>query len=200
MRTRMMAVGFWLLFTTAAAEEAPATRDNLLAAYQEDVNEHARYLAYAEQAQREGYLQAARLLRATAEAERIRAEGHAQALRRLGLAPSPELRPAPVGTTRVNLSRTLLHELPEHTQGYLRWVEQARRDGETEVMEGFTIARGAHEALVGLYREALGKLEAMREAREELHVCGVCGHVARGHAPARCPVGHAPARPFARVD
>lgn len=201
MRLGMLAVGFGLLFTASAGAEAPATtRENLLDAYADDVNEHARYLAYAEQAEREGYRQAARLFRATAEAERVRAERHAQALRRLGGEPRAEVEPSPVGSTRVNLSRTLLHELPESTDGYLRSSEQARREGNAEAAHGFALAHGAHEGLVSLYREALGNLGSMRDAREELHVCRVCGHVARGRAPYRCPVSHSAREAFARVD
>lgn len=200
MGSRMLTVGIGLVLATAASAGERTTRENLILAYEEDVNEHARYLAYAEQAERERYLQAARLFRATAEAERVRAERHAQALRRLGAEPRAKTKSAVIGNTRVNLSRTLLHELPEHTQGYLLWSEQAGREGNAEAAQGFMIARAAHETLVSLYREALGNLEATRDAREELHVCRVCGHIARGRAPARCPVSLSTAEAFARVD
>lgn len=200
MRLGMLAALLALLFTTPARADGRTTRDNLLHAYAEDMNEHARYIAYADQAERERYHQAARLFRATAEAERIRAETHAQALRRLGGEPTAVIEPTPVGTTRVNLSRTLLHELPEIDRRYRLWSEQAEREGIPEAARSFAAARGAHQALVALYREALGNLEAMREVHEELHVCRACGHVERGRAPARCPVSRSAKEAFARVD
>jgi rubrerythrin len=53
MQLTVLAVGFGLLFRSAAAQTgAPAAQHQLLLAYREDVNEHARYLAYADRAQR----------------------------------------------------------------------------------------------------------------------------------------------------
>jgi rubrerythrin len=200
MRHTMLAFGIGVLFTTTAWAEASRARDDLLLAYDEDMSEHARYLAFAEQAEREGYRGVARLFRATAEAERIRGDRHAQALRRHGVVPIADVEPASVGTTRVNLVRTLAHEHSELRRGYSLLSEQALREGNDDAALSFLLARGAHEDLVRLYQEALRDLGRNRDAREELYVCRTCGHVARGRAPDRCPVSHSSADSFTRVD
>lgn len=196
----LVVVGFGLLFTTAAQADTPATQRQLLLAYREDMNEHARYLAYAERAQQEGYAYAARLFRATAEAERVRGEIHAQVLRRLGADPSAEIEPVTIASTRVNLVRTLAHETAELRRGYALRSEEALREGNAEAALSFMVARGAHEELVKLYREALRDPQRQPRAGDELHVCRTCGHVVRGHAPDRCPVSFSSAEAFIRID
>lgn len=200
MRLTVLGVGFGLLFTTAAQAGAPATQHELLHAYREDINEHSRYLAYADQAEREGYAYAARLFRATAEAERARAEIHAQVLRRLGAEPIAEIGPVSVRSTRVNLLRTLAHEAAELRRGYALRSDEARREGNAEAALSFMVVRGAHEELVKLYQEALRDPQRRPRAGDELHVCRTCGHVARGHAPDRCPVSLSSAEAFIRID
>jgi rubrerythrin len=200
MRLTVLVMGFGLLFTTTAHAGAPSTQHELRLAYEEDMSEHARYLAYADQAEREGYAYAARLFRATAEAERVRAEIHAQVLRRLGAEPSADIGPVSVTSTRVNLVRTLAHETAELRRGYARRTDEARREGNAEAALSFMVVRGAHEELVKLYQEALRDPQRRPGAGDELHVCRTCGHVARGHAPDRCPVSLSSADAFVRID
>ena len=199
MRFTMLAMGLGLLFTTTASADAPRTRENLLAAYVDDVNAHARYTAYAEQADREGYPQAARLFRATAQSEMVRAMNHAHALRRLGGEPSAEVGPFAVESTRANLAWTLARESAERGF-YPRLAEQARRDGLAEAVLEFTLDHAVQGDVVKLYQEALRRPGSLRSAGGELHVCGVCGHVAEGDAPHRCPVSLSPGEAYARVD
>jgi len=199
MRFGMLALVSGLLLVASAARAEASTLDDLLLAYREDVNQAARYAAYAEQAEREGHGYAARLFRATAEAERVRAGGHAQALRSLGAQPTSEPAPAEVRKdTRWNLLRALAKESTELRRDYPLRSEQARREGNAEAELSFLMARGAHEGLVTLYREAIRDLPRGRDGGE-LHVCRTCGHVARGPAPDRCPVSLSPAATFKRI-
>jgi len=185
MRVGMLGVVAGLMIGTVANADA-SVQDDLHVAYREDVNEVTRYLAFADQAEREGHAHAARLFRATAEAERVRARGHGRALRRLGMEPGAA---APgevvVKDTRWNLLRTLAHEGAELRRGD---------------PSGDAQARAAHAELVTLYREAIRDLREGRPGHGDLHVCGTCGHVTRGPAPDRCPVSRSPAAAFARVD
>lgn len=184
----------------AAASQAPAaTRANLGLAYAADVNAQARYAAFAEVAAREGYLQVARLFRAAARSEQVRAGVHARALRLLGGEPLAAVEPFQVKGTRQNLLATLAHEGTERIRDYPRFAQQARRDGATEAVLGFTLAQGAEVGLARLYQDAMGRLEEMRRPGEELHVCPTCGHVVRGPPPAVCPVSLSPGEAFERV-
>lgn len=204
MRFELSAVLVGVLCAAAASADEPSrTRENLLLAWEEDLNEQQRYLAFAEQAEREGHLRAARLFRANAEAERIRGEGHARALRRGGAEPRVEVQPVEiaVATTRANLLRTLAHESRERRRAYADRAEQARFDGDADAALGFILGGGAHEGLVRLYQEAIRDLDDRTgDAGEALYVCRTCGHVSRGHAPDPCPVSLSSSAAFTRVD
>ncbi len=57
-----------------------ATQDNLLEAFSGESKANRKYLAYAQQAERDGFRQVARLFRAAAEAETIHATAHLRVL------------------------------------------------------------------------------------------------------------------------
>ena len=56
------------------------TEKNLLEAFAGESQANRRYLAFAKQADKEGYTQAAKLFRAAAEAETVHAHAHLKAL------------------------------------------------------------------------------------------------------------------------
>ncbi len=183
-----------------AAGDVPAsTLANLRLAHATDVNAQARYAAFAGAAEREGYLQVARLFRAAARSEQVRASVHARAIRLLGASPAAAAQAFQVKDTRQNLVSALAIEGAEHRRDYPRFAQQARRDGAAEAALGFTLAHRAEAELARLYQDAVGRLEAMRDRGEELHVCAVCGHVARGPPPALCPVSLSPGEAFERI-
>lgn len=66
------------------ATENETAVSNLLAAYESELNAHARYKAYAVKAEAEGMLGAASLFRAAARAEQIHAGNHARVIRHMG--------------------------------------------------------------------------------------------------------------------
>ena len=186
MQITTVAVAFGFLFTTTASA-GPATQHDLLAAYVQDVHARQRYEAYAEQAEREGYPQAARLFRATAQSEVARAAKLSEALRRLGGEPAARVGSFAVQGTRANLTWTLARESAERGM-YRRLAHEAHQAGDAEAALEFILALATHEELVKLYQEAVAHPGGMRHVRDDLHVCGACGHVAKGGAPHRCPV------------
>lgn len=189
-----------LLPARAAAKAAPATMANLQRAFESDLRARARYLAFAQQADQEGYLQVARLFRAAARSEEVRASTHADAIVHLGSTPKPlPAREVTVKGTRQNLLETLAYENAERMAAYPGLTQQARKDGVPEAVLTFTLAHAAEAGLVKLYQDALANLDGMRKLGGELHVCETCGHVA-SQAGDRCPICHAPADAFARVD
>jgi rubrerythrin len=183
-----------------AARASSATMANLQAAYQADMNAHARYAAFAEKAQGEGYRQVARIFRAAARSEQIRGDNHAAVIRRLGGDPSADVQPPVVKSTRENLLWTMAHENAERTTSYPRFAQQARRDGNSDALLSFTLARATEREVVKLYQEAFGNLERMREAGDALYVCETCGYVSRRQAPDECPVSMSSREAFVRID
>ena len=203
-----------LVASTARAGDPPAaTGHNLQLAVAGDTHARARYLAFAEQADREGYRQVARLFRAAARSEAVRARRHAEAAG--SASPHPPARaeaggpveaagerpePPAVRTTRENLLWALAHENAERATWYPRFIRQARADGDAAATLSFTLAHAAERELVTQYREALSSLERMREATEPYYVCATCGHVVRRQPPGECPVSFSGADAFERVD
>ena len=61
------------------------TLDNLQAAFNGESNAHARYLAFAQKADAEGYGRVASLFRATARAEQVHFERHAKLIKELDI-------------------------------------------------------------------------------------------------------------------
>src|SRR5512145_3450754 len=94
----------------------PTTNDNLATAFAGESQANRKYLAFARQAEKEGYGQIARLFRAAAEAETIHALAH---LGNMG----------GVGTTLENLKKAVAGETYEFTEMYPPMVEQAKAEG-----------------------------------------------------------------------
>ena len=63
---------------------ASTTLENLQAAFNGESNAHARYLAFADKADQEGYGEVGSLFRAAAKAEEVHAANHAVVIKKLG--------------------------------------------------------------------------------------------------------------------
>ena len=153
----------------------PTTENNLKEAFAGESQAHQKYRAYAKQAEQEGFLNIARLFRATAEAERIHAEGHLGAL-------------GGIGSTADNLQAAIAGETYEYTQMYPPMLQQA--DGENhKAKRMFGYAVKAEEVHARLYKLAL---EAARKGEDlpvtDIYLCPVCGHIEFGKAPDSCPI------------
>ena len=199
-----------LLPSQAQAGDTPtATARNLQLAIAADAQAQAQYAAFAEQADREGHHQMARLFRAAARSEEVRARRHAEiagAARRQAGADVAETQVAlarelaAVRTTRENLLWALAHENAERATFYPRFIRQARADGDAGATLSFTLAHSTERELVKLYQGALASLDRSRDASEAYHVCATCGHVTRGQPPGECPVSFSGPDAFERID
>ena len=92
-----------MCLSTVPAIAGTTTLENMQAAYNGESNAHSRYLAFAKQADVEGYGEVASLFRAAARAEEIHASNHATVIRRLGVVPQARLEAPDVKPTRENL-------------------------------------------------------------------------------------------------
>ena len=89
-----------------------ATKENLEEAFAGESQANRKYLAFARRAEREGFVNIARLFRATAEAETIHANSH---MRVLGT----------VKTTEENLTGAMAGEEFEFKNMYPKFIEEA---------------------------------------------------------------------------
>jgi len=163
---------------------AGKTESNLKTAFTGEAKACLRLLAYAEQAEREGYGQVAKLFRAISAAERVHALRHLKLMKL-------------VGPTEENLKASFERETSISENTYPQFIREAQEEGQQAAALGFSHARDAESFHAKLYKNALEHMLA--ETSTDYYVCGVCGYVAENGAPAECPVCGARAEKFQRV-
>src|SRR4051812_39240301 len=99
-----------------ASSVATETIENLLAAYSGERNATARYMAFAVQAEKEGFHGVASLLRAVAYSEQVHATNHARVLHKYGAELEFSVQTIELGTTSANLRTALQGEQVECDQ------------------------------------------------------------------------------------
>jgi rubrerythrin len=164
------------------------TQDNLKAAFAGESQANRKYLFFADRAEKDGQPQVAKLFRAVAAAETVHARKHFQTL-------------AGVGDTATNLAAAISGENHEFTTMYPEFIKQAETEGNRQAQISFTWANKVEEEHHGMYRQALEAVKAGGQlAAADYYVCDMCGYVAEGNAPDKCPVCGAPAMRFSKVD
>src|SRR5574340_822235 len=99
------------------------TQKHLMEAFAGESQANRKYLAFAKQAEKEGYKQVAKLFRAAAEAETVHAHAH---LRALG-----------IGTTIENLKAAIEGETFEFTKMSPPMIEDAVQEGNQAARKSF---------------------------------------------------------------
>lgn len=162
------------------------TNENLKEAFAGESQANQKYRAFAKKAEKEGFVNIAKLFRTTAEAERIHAEGHLKALDQ-------------IASTADNLQAAIDGETFEFTDMYPPMVDQAVADGH-KAKTMFKFAVDAEEVHAVIYTKAL---EAVKSGKDmdvaEFHLCPVCGYIELGSAPEKCPVCGAKQHIFEQV-
>jgi rubrerythrin len=162
------------------------TEKNLKEAFAGESQANRKYLAFAKQADQEGYPQVAKLFRAAAEAETVHAHAHLRALKG-------------IGKTADNLKEAIAGEIHEFKQMYPGMIAAAREENNKVAERSFKFANAVEEVHAGLYQKALDSLESPGLV-ECYYVCPVCGYTAENEAPDVCPVCGAKGKVFKRVD
>lgn len=161
------------------------TDANLQEAFAGESQANRRYLAFAKQADKEGYPQAAKLFRAAAEAETVHAHAH---LRALGA----------VGTTAENLKDAVSGETHEYREMYPDMIAAAKEEGNKSAERSFTYANEVEKIHANLYQKALDNLDNPEEV--DYYVCSVCGYTCEKEPPDKCPVCGSKSKAFFKVE
>ncbi len=155
------------------------TKENLKASFAGESQAHMKYLAFADQADREGKPHIARLFRAIAYAEQVHAINH---LRELG----------GIGDTVTNLEAAIGGENFEVNEMYAAYLAVAESQGEKGAQRSMTYAIEAEKIHAQMYGEARTAAESNQDwAIGQVYVCPVCGFTHIGEPPDRCPVCNA---------
>jgi rubrerythrin len=162
------------------------TLRNVHMAFVGEAKAYFRLLAYAEAAHEEELPEIAALFRAVAEAERIHATRN---LRLLG--------EVVVQDSEANLQASFEREEAAAGVFYPQFIRDAEEEEDPRAALSFSHARDVEEGHAGLYKRALQHL--ISATAPVYHVCQVCGYIAEGDPPARCPVCNAREERFRQV-
>ncbi len=162
------------------------TKTNLEEAFAGESQANRKYLAFAKQADKEGYAQAAKLFRGAAEAETVHAHTH---LRTLG----------GINSTAENLKEAIAGETFEFKEMYPGMIETAEAEAEKGALRSFSYANEVEKVHAELYQKALDSLENPADV-DCYYVCGVCGYTIEDEAPDECPVCNSKKQAFFKVD
>ncbi len=160
--------------------------ENLKAAFAGESQANRKYLAFAAQAEAEGFTQVAKLFRAAAEAETIHAHNHLRALKG-------------IGSTRDNLIEAIAGETHEFKTMYPAMIADAKAEGATFALRSFIYANEVEKVHASLYTQALDKLEKGFE-EVDYYICPVCGHTVAGPPPMTCAFCGVSGSDFVRVE
>ena len=156
----------------------------LLEAFAGESQANRKYLAFAKQAEKEGYSQVAKLFRAAAEAETVHAHAH---LRVAG----------GIKSTAENLKAAISGETHEFEHMYPEMIAAAQAEGNKDAERSFTFANKVEKVHAGLYEKALANLE--KQENVDYYVCIVCGYTCENEPPEKCPVCNSGAKAFFKV-
>jgi len=161
------------------------TEKDLLESFAGESQANRRYLAFAKQAEKEGYPQVAKLFRAAAKAETVHAHAH---LRTLG----------GVKSTAENLKEAISGETYEFTKMYPAMIEDAKDEGNKAAERSFTYANEVEKVHAALYQKASDNLDKLEDTN--YYVCSVCGYTCEDDPPDKCPVCGAKSTAFFKIE
>lgn len=162
------------------------TASNLKEAFAGESQANRRYLAFAKQAETEGFPQVAKLLRAAAEAETVHALAHLRVM-------------AGIRSTAENLREAIGGETHEFKTMYPTMIAEAEGEGFKRAERSFDFANQVEEIHAGLFQRAFDNLGEEMEPLDYF-VCPVCGNTVEGEAPEVCPICRTPGGRFLRVE
>jgi rubrerythrin len=177
--------GLLVAVNLAVPAQGATTLDNLQAAFNGESNAHARYLAFAERADQEGYAGVASLFRAAARAEEVHASNHADVIRKLGAEPKATIEPADVKATAENLKRAIEGESYERDTMYPEFIAKARADNDKDAIRTFQYARAAEAEHAKFYTMASDDPDRLK-AKTVFYVCQICGYTTDNLDFAKC--------------
>src|SRR5512138_1037197 len=102
----------------------PKSENDLKEAFAGESQANRKYLAFAKQADAEGYPQVAKLFRAVAEAETVHAHSHLRAL-------------GEIHDTLENIKAAIGGENYEHTEMYPEFIQDATAEGNKKALTSF---------------------------------------------------------------
>jgi rubrerythrin len=164
------------------------TEADLHNAYAGESMAHMRYLIFATRAEKEGFKNTARLLRAIAFAEQVHATNHFMRMPRAAAPMAGEV-PFGLGTTSQNLQYGIDGETFEINEMYPVYKETAIFQGEKAVVTSFDWALQTEKVHQKLFTDAKEAVDQGKDWKpSKVQICETCGYTMEGEAPDKCPI------------
>jgi len=172
----------------AASKVKPAkTVEDLRTACRVESNARARYLAFAQKADEEGFGEVASLFRAAARAEEIEVNNQAAVIKKLGAVDYPAAMTTPVvKSTRENLIAAAAPGEEYAGDMYSRFIKAAKTGANQDAATVFFYAEESWTQNEVLFHKALTGLDNMKGKSRTYYVCSVCGYTAERPVPKTC--------------
>ena len=155
------------------------TKTNLEAAFAGESQAHMKYLIFADQAEKDGFPNVARLFRAIAFAEQVHATNHFKVLKKLA-------------DSGINLQSAIDGETFEVEEMYPAYQAVAELQGEQGASRSARWALEAEKVHAGLYKDAKEAVAEKKDSTtEKVYICPVCGWTGLGEPPDNCPICNA---------
>ncbi|MCD6253108.1 MAG: rubrerythrin family protein [Thermotogae bacterium] len=152
------------------------TRKFLNDAFAGESMAHMKYAIFAEEAEKRGKKNLAKLFRAISYAEFVHARNH---YRELGM----------IGDDAFNIEQCIDGEKFEVNEMYPVYNETAKLQGEKGAQNSTHYALEAEKIHEQMYRKAKELVEKGEDFPDvKIYICSVCGHTVEGEAPDRCPI------------
>lgn len=160
------------------------TRENLQAAFAGESQAHMKYLIFADQAEKDGFPNVARMFRANAYAEQVHATSHFKVLKKLS-------------ETSDNLQVGIEGETFEVKEMYPAYMAVAELQDERGALRSTKWAREAEKIHAVMYADAKAAVAAEKDVQaENVFVCSVCGWTGVDGHPDNCPICNAKSELF----
>lgn len=186
-RTAVILIAAALAASLAVPAAPGKTLDNLQAAFNGESNAHAKYAAYAEKADKEGFPSVASLFRAASKAEQVHADTHASVIKSMGAVPKADVKVPDVKSTKENLADAIKGETYERDTMYPEFIATARAERNKDALRAFTYAKTAEAEHAKMYSEDLKNLDSLKGKSQTYWVCTICGYTVPKIDFAKCP-------------
>jgi rubrerythrin len=165
-----------------------STQENLASAFAGESQANRKYLAFAGRAEKEGFVNVAKLFRATAHAETIHAMSHLRAMKA-------------VNTTEENLAGAMAGEEFEFKNMYPKFIEEATTENAAAANISFKNAMAVEQVHYSLYSAAMNRVKAGEDlTSSRIYVCQICGHTVLDETPEKCPICNAAKKAFTEIE
>jgi rubrerythrin len=155
------------------------TKSNLGAAFAGESQAHIKYLIFADQAEKDGFTNVARLFRANAYAEQVHATSYFKVLKKLA-------------ETSENLQVGINGETYEVEEMYPAFTAVVELQDERGAIRSTKWAREAEKIHAEMYTIAKSTIDNGQDSSVgKLYVCSVCGWTGEGEPPENCPLCNA---------